>query len=424
MQRNGKISICWLNSQFTIVGEISKINLSQGKWLFITLKDAYSTVEILVLRFNCPVGKPWKRDDGQCFGGCGYSSKKAVSFQFIAEQIAPAGEGSLRIAFEKLRAQLDAEASLTHSDQTYPSRAFHTISALITAKDHKHIMTLRKSYRIAFEGLHVFFFLHQCKALRHQRVDWCHNIRSKKPPQQMHSWYVGGIIGGPTKPLMMSGMLSERFLPVLFQRSLGWAMGWYFTCRFSCRHACINTIKCCWNFVQSAKHSLMKYRHISVILNPCSPRSSQANSTLLIKPFPILTTHFKTYITTIYHTITHFLTFCSTFFRPNNPICATSESCRTKTLSFTFTCLWRAINTTYTTWTAAHILDHTQVLKEATTHNLFGFCTILTSAKHKKFRSNRNNAVRWYNILTCYPKNRKTPMSNSKTQINLRPISK
>jgi len=142
--------------QFTIVGEISKINLSQGKWLFITLKDAYSSVEIFGVAFQL---SGWQAlEEGMMVNVLGVAGihQKSGKFSIRAEQITPAGEGSLRIAFEKLRAQLDAEGLFDPSRKRLLPR-FPQHIGLITAKGSQAYNDFIKVLHNRLGGLYIYF---------------------------------------------------------------------------------------------------------------------------------------------------------------------------------------------------------------------------------------------------------------------------
>ncbi len=142
--------------QFTIVGEIGKINLSQGKWLFITLKDEYSSVDIFGVAFQL---SGWQAlEEGMLVNVLGVASihQKSGKFSIRAEQITPAGEGSLRIAFEKLRAQLDAEGLFDPSRKRILPR-FPQHIGLITAKGSQAYNDFTKVLQNRLGGLHIYF---------------------------------------------------------------------------------------------------------------------------------------------------------------------------------------------------------------------------------------------------------------------------
>ena len=142
--------------QFTIVGEIGKINLSQGKWLFITLKDEYSSVDIFGVAFQL---SGWQAlEEGMMVNVLGVASihQKSGKFSIRAEQITPAGEGSLKIAFEKLRAQLDAEGLFDSSRKRALPRFPHHIG-LITAKGSQAYNDFIKVLQNRLGGLHIYF---------------------------------------------------------------------------------------------------------------------------------------------------------------------------------------------------------------------------------------------------------------------------
>lgn len=116
-----------------VEGEISQLNVSQNKWLFVTIKDEQASVEVFGMIFQL---SGWRQlEEGMLVRVYGRPRlyKKSGRFSLFAREIIPSGEGALRIAFEKLKRQLEAEG-LFASERKRPLPLFPQHIGLITAK--------------------------------------------------------------------------------------------------------------------------------------------------------------------------------------------------------------------------------------------------------------------------------------------------
>ena len=143
--------------ELIVEGEISEINVSQGKWLFVTIKDPSSNLSVFAPVFNI---SGWQGlavgMKVQVTGSPGLFSKSG-KFSFTATQIIPSGEGALKIAFEKLKLQFEKEGlfSQTRKRQIvkFPQRI-----GLITAKNSEAYNDFIKVSFVRLGGLEVYLY--------------------------------------------------------------------------------------------------------------------------------------------------------------------------------------------------------------------------------------------------------------------------
>lgn len=140
-----------------VEGELSDIRVSQGKWIFATIKDEESNVEVFGLTFKLSgydllepgmlvhvYGKPRL-----------YS--KTGSFSIFADQIVPAGEGALKLAFEKLKEKLRSEG-LFEPQRKRQTPEFPERIGLITAKNSRAYGDFIKVLSHRMGGLKIFLY--------------------------------------------------------------------------------------------------------------------------------------------------------------------------------------------------------------------------------------------------------------------------
>lgn len=85
-----------LLGEIVVEGEITSINVSQGKWLFITLKDEYAKVEVFGVAFQLDGWRMLEEGMKVHVYGVPKVHLKSGRFSITAERITPAGEGSLK----------------------------------------------------------------------------------------------------------------------------------------------------------------------------------------------------------------------------------------------------------------------------------------------------------------------------------------
>ena len=95
---------CW------VVGEVSNVRLAPSGHLYLTLKDARSSIPVVMFR-SALVRQRMRVDDGQQVLMRGRVSlyEARGTLQFYAEEIQPRGLGALQLAFEQLKQRLAAE---------------------------------------------------------------------------------------------------------------------------------------------------------------------------------------------------------------------------------------------------------------------------------------------------------------------------
>ncbi|HEY2104413.1 MAG TPA: exodeoxyribonuclease VII large subunit, partial [Candidatus Binataceae bacterium] len=95
---------CW------VVGEVSNVRLAPSGHLYLTLKDARSSIPVVMFR-SALERQRMRIDDGQQVLMRGRVSlyEARGTLQFYAEEIQPRGLGALQLAFEQLKQRLAAE---------------------------------------------------------------------------------------------------------------------------------------------------------------------------------------------------------------------------------------------------------------------------------------------------------------------------
>ncbi len=98
-----------LLGEMVVEGEISRFDLKNGRLIFGSIKDSSSSVDIFSLSHiikNYRQFEPGMLVHVYATAGLYKGTSK---FRLFANQIIPQGEGALQVAFEKLKAQLEAE---------------------------------------------------------------------------------------------------------------------------------------------------------------------------------------------------------------------------------------------------------------------------------------------------------------------------
>jgi len=123
-----------LLDEITIEGEISELNISQNKWVFITVKDASSSVGIFGVLYQLRNIYALEVGMKVHVSGVPRLHQKSGRFSMHASRIAPAGEGAHQLAYEKLKNKLEAEG-LFDSSHKRPLPRIPEHIVLLTAKD-------------------------------------------------------------------------------------------------------------------------------------------------------------------------------------------------------------------------------------------------------------------------------------------------
>ncbi len=143
--------------EVVVEGEISQINLSQGRWVFATIKDENSSVEIFSVLDN--ITNFDLLEEGmlvQVYGTPRLYSKTG-RFSISAFQIVPSGEGALKIAFEKLKNKLENEGLFDISRKRELPKFPQNIG-LITAKNSQAYHDFIKILKARMGGIKIYFY--------------------------------------------------------------------------------------------------------------------------------------------------------------------------------------------------------------------------------------------------------------------------
>ncbi len=143
--------------EVAVEGEISQLQISQGKWLFLTLKDERASVSVFAPAFK--ITSLHSLADGMKVHVFGTASlyQKTGRFSLNAYRIVPAGEGALRLAYEKLKAKLQAEGLFDIARKRQLPK-FPEHIGLITAVDARAYSDFTKVLAERMGGLKITFF--------------------------------------------------------------------------------------------------------------------------------------------------------------------------------------------------------------------------------------------------------------------------
>jgi len=143
--------------EIVVEGEISEIKVSQGKWLFATIKDKEASVAVFGLTFKLSGYDLLEPGMLVHVYGTPRLYKKTGQFSVFAERIAPAGEGALRLALEKLKSKLDKEG-LFDTDRKRVPPVFPEKIGLITAKNSHAYNDFIKVLKNRMGGLKIYYY--------------------------------------------------------------------------------------------------------------------------------------------------------------------------------------------------------------------------------------------------------------------------
>jgi exodeoxyribonuclease VII large subunit len=143
--------------EVVVEGEISQINVSQGMWLFLTIKDENASVAVFGVLNR--IKNHSVLEQGmmvRVYGACSIH-RKTGKFSLTANQIVPAGEGALQIAFEKLKLKLKKEG-LFSEDRKRPLPPFPEKIGLITAENSEAYTDFIKVLAARMGGIKIYFY--------------------------------------------------------------------------------------------------------------------------------------------------------------------------------------------------------------------------------------------------------------------------
>lgn len=90
-------------------GEISQLQISQNKWLFLTLKDAHSSTNVFAVKQQIDNVNLLAEGRLVIVEGMPSLHRQSGKFSINASRILPEGEGVLQLAFDRLKKQLANE---------------------------------------------------------------------------------------------------------------------------------------------------------------------------------------------------------------------------------------------------------------------------------------------------------------------------
>lgn len=143
--------------EVVVEGEISQMQISQGRWLFLTLKDAQASISVFAPVFKITsVASLTEGMSVQVYGTAGLYQKTG-RFSLNAYRIVPAGDGALRQAYERLKAKLQAEG-LFDPGRKRPLPRLPQRIGLITAADSRAYSDFVKVLSERLGGLTIEFY--------------------------------------------------------------------------------------------------------------------------------------------------------------------------------------------------------------------------------------------------------------------------
>jgi exodeoxyribonuclease VII large subunit len=146
-----------LLGEVTVEGELSELKVSQGKWVYATLKDDEASVSLFGMVWQ--IRNLHSLDVGMKVTVSGIASlyRKTARFSINATSIIPSGEGALLAAYEKLKAQLEAEG-LFAPERKRPLPQFPERIGLLTARDSQAYQDFVKVSSERIGGFKIFFY--------------------------------------------------------------------------------------------------------------------------------------------------------------------------------------------------------------------------------------------------------------------------
>lgn len=143
--------------EIVVEGEISQININQGKWLFLTIKDEHSSVEAFGVLNNIKNYSLLEEGMLVHLYGIPRLYQKTGRFSINTIQILFAGEGALKVTFEKLKNQLESEG-LFDERRKRKLPLFPQKVGLITAKNSQAYFDFVKVLTARMGGIKIFFY--------------------------------------------------------------------------------------------------------------------------------------------------------------------------------------------------------------------------------------------------------------------------
>lgn len=142
--------------EVVIEGEISQLSVSKNTFLFMTIKDEEASVEVFGIIHKLPGYDILEEGMLVHVYGSPRIYEKTGRFSITAERVVPAGEGALKLAFEKLKQKLDKEG-LFAIERKRKLPEFPEKIGLITAKNSRAYSDFIKVLKNRMGGLQILF---------------------------------------------------------------------------------------------------------------------------------------------------------------------------------------------------------------------------------------------------------------------------
>ncbi len=139
--------------ELTVEGEVGEFRIIQNKWVTFDLKDKDSVLKCFMTVWNLRTSI----EDGMLVKVTGQPNLRSKGFlSFVAKNVQPSGEGSLKRAFELLKKKLEQEG-LFASERKRAIPRFPERVALITSKDAAAYSDFLKVLQARHGGMHISF---------------------------------------------------------------------------------------------------------------------------------------------------------------------------------------------------------------------------------------------------------------------------
>ncbi len=146
-----------LLGEVTVEGEISELKLSQNKWIYATIKDESASLNVFGTIFQIKNFRSLEVGMKVKVRGRASLYQKTARFSLNAYYIKPSGEGALKVAYEKLKRELEKEG-LFDPNRKRPLPQFPETIGLITAKGSQAYNDFIKVTGARMGGLKIYFY--------------------------------------------------------------------------------------------------------------------------------------------------------------------------------------------------------------------------------------------------------------------------
>ncbi len=139
--------------ELTVEGEVADFKIIQNKWVTFDVKDNQSVLKCFMTIWSMRT----QIEDGMLVKVTGQPNLRAKGFlSFVAKNVVPSGEGSLKRAFELLKKKLEQEGLFAH-DRKRPLPWFPQHVALITSRDAAAYADFLKVLTARYGGMKISF---------------------------------------------------------------------------------------------------------------------------------------------------------------------------------------------------------------------------------------------------------------------------